>query len=588
MDEKRNKRVLLIAKESPIEPLGLLHLAGVAKEEAWESKIVLVKSQDFNSLDREILEFNPSLIGFTLYTGNHLQTFKYLSHLKITFPNIQTILGGPHPTYFPKECEKHADYIVLSEGLNAFRKILRGEANKGVLPLEKQEKFPIPDRTAFYNYSDKHNNSEIKSIITQTGCPFSCTYCYNSSKLSDISSDLESHHVKCMEKSLGPSQRLFPTSVRAVDDIIAEVENIRKVSPKTKMIYFQDDLFGVSINWMREFAKKYPSVGLPFHAQMRFEFANPENPICKERIELMKECGCTGMTFAIESSNPIVRTEVLNRYMPNELMFNVFDFLNKLNLRVRTEQMLGLPYGATSEPTPVGIDADLETLELNCKLKEKTELPTMAWASIFAPYRGTKIGNYCHKHGFYTGVNNDVPDTFFERSVLQFPKKWVGPTLSLSNPNLWMNKEELENYRTKLQFLRDHFSFFANVPDGHKLARKILSDSDLPKYDSFDKHITPHLNSLPNENPAVKFCKDKTSVEVSLSATTNNLTLHSANVIKDLSTLKTYFSCIPKGELALKKVLDYSQDKTQLDTSVLSTAIRHHLYDNVLYDVHNL
>jgi radical SAM superfamily enzyme YgiQ (UPF0313 family) len=471
------KKILLGATHSVIEPLGLLHLSTIARQEGYASKIALA-TNGFKEFDRIVENFNPSFLGFTVYTGNHNQVFEYLDSLKAKNKDLNIIIGGPHPTYFPKESSKHADYIVLSEGFSAFRKILKNEAKKGIVPLTEREPFPPSDREDFYNSYKEYGDSPIKSIIAETGCPFSCTYCYNSSTISNIEDALDSQQKIEMSNALGSSKRLFPRSSRSVEDIISEIENIKRISPLTQMIYFQDDVFGADREWIKEFTEKYSEVGLPFHAQMRFENADPKNPICRERIDLLEEAGCTGLTFAIESSNDIIRREVLNRNMKEDLMFDTLSYLNKLGYKVRTEQMLGLPYGATTHETKINLEADLETLEFNVRLKKETGLPTMAWASIFAPYRGTKIGEYCKNHGFYSGGNNDVPETFFQRSVLNFPKAWIGPGLSADEKEYWLNKEEQEKYKDDLQMLRDLFSYFSLVPKGHELARKFLNQKD--------------------------------------------------------------------------------------------------------------
>jgi len=469
------KRVLLAARSSVIEPLGLLHLSGVAEEEGWESKIVMVDGDGFSKLNKLVSEFNPDLLGFSVYTGNHSQTFEYLDRLRTGNNAPQVVLGGPHATYFPSESLQHSDFVVLSEGFNGFRRILRGEAEKGIVPLIKQEPFPIPNRKRFYEDYPEHKKSPIKSVIAHTGCPYACTYCYNSSKLDSIALSLSDEQKTKMSEVLGKTRRLFPKSSRTVDDILREIEKIRDVSPETQMIYFQDDVFGEDIQWVREFAKRYPSIGLPFHAQMRFEFANPDSPKSKERIELIRQAGATGLTFAIESADPIIRREVLDRNMDEQLIFKTFYFLNQLGYKVRTEQMLGLPYGATTKPTAINLDADLSLLDLNVRLKKETHLPTMAWVSIFAPYKGTKIGNYCSQYGHYTGENNDIPETFFEKSVLRFPKNWVGPKLNPTDKNMWLSGAEQEEYRNNMQMLGNLFSYFFEIPKGEKLARKFLS-----------------------------------------------------------------------------------------------------------------
>jgi len=467
-----NKKILLVASHSVIEPLGLLHLANVAKEEGWDPIIELTKKID--DLEEIIEKENPDLIGFTAYTGNHQDLYRYLKSLKLHHPNIESIVGGPHATYFPKETKKFADYVVMSEGFNGLRKILKGGAKKGIIHLSKQEPFPQSERNAFYEKYEKHKKSPIKSIIVQTGCPYACTYCYNSSTFESISQNLTAQQKNEMKNILSNSGgRLFPKSLRPVDDIISEIENIIKISPETKMIYFQDDVFGANLDWLREFSKKY-APNIPFHAQLRFEYANPKNDSGKERLELMKKSGCTGITLAIESSNNIIRKEILNRPMKNELIFDCIKYLSEMDYLVRTEQMIGLPTGATIEKTPINLELDLELLELNVKLRQEFNLPTIAWASTFAPYRGTKLAKYCDKHGFYKGNYEDIPPSFFKRSTLRFAKEWVGPKLSLNTPNYWMDPEKQKEHLNNLELLNNIFIYAARIKNGHKFAKNLI------------------------------------------------------------------------------------------------------------------
>ena len=74
------------------------------------------------------------------------ELFEAYERLKKDYPDIITVIGGPHATYFPSEAEKHADYVVMSEGFHSLRKILKGEAEKGIMPMKEKEQFPHPDR----------------------------------------------------------------------------------------------------------------------------------------------------------------------------------------------------------------------------------------------------------------------------------------------------------------------------------------------------------------------------------------------------------------------------------------------------------
>jgi len=486
-----NKRILLGASHSIIEPLALFHLSTVAKQEGWQTKIVMASEPGYKELDVAIKEFQPSILGFTIYTGNHLHFKDYFKKLRAKDEDIKIIVGGPHATYFPQDAQQYADYVVVSEGFDSLRRILRGEADPGIVHLKKQEPVPLPDREDFYKENPGYRDNPIKNIITHIGCPYSCTYCYNSSRLERISSALTPEQVEEMRPLLGRSQKLVPSANRSVDEVIKEIEDIQRVAPATSMIYFQDDIFGENLPWLREFVKKFNS-RLTFHAQVRFEFVNPKNEVCKERAELMREAGCNGLTMAIESENPVIRKEVLNRHMSNELIFEVMEYLHKLGYAARTEQMVGLPRGATTIPTMVNLEADLATLEFNVKLREQTGLPTLAWASTLAPYKGTKIEEFCIRHGFYKGDGSDIPKEGYRvKSALNFPREWVGPSLSLQK-DAWLSAEEQEEYKGQLYLLMNYFSTFALMPKGHELARKFLRQKDRSDF-GFSTAVRYHL-----------------------------------------------------------------------------------------------
>jgi radical SAM superfamily enzyme YgiQ (UPF0313 family) len=69
--------------------------------------------------------------------------------------------------------------------------------------------------------------------------------------------------------------------------------------------------------------------------------------------------------------------------------------------------MIGIPSGT--------IDDDLATLEFNIRCN-----PTYSWVSIYQPYPGTVLGDYCVKNGYYTGDYSDLASNFFDTSFLNF------------------------------------------------------------------------------------------------------------------------------------------------------------------------
>ncbi len=585
----RGRRILFGASYSVIEPLGLLHLAGLARDEGWERKIHLVKDHDFESFFKKVKEYKPNVVGFNVYTGNHLQLHAAFQRLKKDYPNIVTVVGGPHPTYFPAESARNADYVVMSEGFGALRKILRGETNPGILPMEETERFPHPDRETFYKDYPQHAKSRIKSFISMTGCPYRCTYCYNSSEPDDISAPPEiikkvksgfSLNISGKgQKKMGMGGRLFPYNVRSVDDVVNEAAEIVERWP-TEVLYCQDDVHGFDIGeWLPELAKRWKlEVGIPYHAQMRWEMTKEE-----KRLDILREAGCFGLTLAIEAADYIIRKEVLDRAMPEEIMFNGMKAVIERGFKVRTEQITGLPYGATSIPTKINLDADLELIELNVKLREMTGGPTMAWASTLAPYKGTKLGQYCEDYGYYIGDNSDVPDTFFDRSVLNFLKEWVGPNLinKKNDAGVWLNSEDIEDYRDKNAELRRLFNFFTIVPEGHKLAETYLKRNEPFGYARLSRNTKTHLLSIENANPkAVKMLENIKTIE----SIVNELTSDPAERAQ-VRSLAGYFGCLPKGDIATMRFIKYGRERGGFTPRVLSDSTRHHLYDEVLYEV---
>jgi len=471
-------KILLGAEYTPLEPLALYYLASIAKSEGFDQKIVMSTGPEYHEWLRAIESFQPSKIGLTVYTGNHIQIANFIKRLRGGKPTLEVITGGPHATYFPKQALEFSDYVVVGEGFNSFRRILKGSVKPGLILPEQSEPFPVPLREEFYQTSPGHKNNRIKNVIGGTGCPFNCAHCYNSANFKEIS-DFNREQVEQLIKRY-PSGRFFPPVHRPVKEFLQEIKDLERVSPETKFLFLEDDIFGMNLNWLREFAENY-TAKIPYHANMRFEFLDPKKDAGKERIELLKKSGCTGLSFAIECSDEIICKEVLNRRSDNELILRVMRAMAEAGIKVRTYQMIGLPYGATTEQTEVNLEADLKTLELNVRLKEETGLPTFAWASTLAPYPGTKIANYCSKHGHYIGdfSNLSGQETYRIRSILRHPRKWVGPSLGADKTELWLPEEEQENYRNQLVALMNHFPLFAMLPNGHKLAREFLKQKDL-------------------------------------------------------------------------------------------------------------
>ncbi len=401
-------KILLIHKYSIIEPLGLMIIGKAMKDRGNVVNYHLYKTKniDFNVIDNL---FSYDLIGFSTYTGNHIEVYNACKSLRAL--GIKTAIGGPHASFFYEECKKYADFVFRGESVLSFPNM----DDTRIYPMVDPN-ILLPDREGFYSQLPEHKNNRIKNIMTSFGCPFACTYCYNSSY-----------------KLIYPNIRV---RLRSVDSVIEESKTI-----DAELIFFQDDFFGFNKKWLIEFDEKWNK--RPYHAQFRIESLDDE------KIELLIKSGCVSATIAIETYNEEYREKVLGRKMKNEVIIKNCKKLLSAGIKLRTEQMLGLPN--------TSFEDELNLLKMNCEIK-----PTISWTSIFQPYRGTVLGEYCVSNGLYEGDNDDIDDSFFTKTVLKYSNE--------------RKREIIE--------LQKIFALCSHIPNGWLYAKQIIkeNDNDLKKH----------------------------------------------------------------------------------------------------------
>jgi radical SAM superfamily enzyme YgiQ (UPF0313 family) len=233
--------------------------------------------------------------------------------------------------------------------------------------------------------------------------------------------------------------------------VIEECEKLKKDYP-LDLIFFQDDCFGFKLDWLKQFSEKYHNrVNVPFHCQMR-----PET-VTLERLRWLKVAGCHGVTMAIETYNEGIRRGLLSRNMTNRQVLAACALVKEMGFKLRTEQMLGVPN--------TSMEDELNLLKMNIEIQ-----PDIAWTSVYTPYLGTKLGDYCKEKGLYGGDNDDLDDNFFSCSRLNFD----------------------EDRLKKSNQLQAIFSTCSCISEGHELAKDFLNSG---KYDwgNWFKTMRKHL-----------------------------------------------------------------------------------------------
>ncbi len=661
---KRAPRLLLGATWSAIENLGIMHIGGLARSLGWEVFYSQPKNHNFDEFKERVEEVRPNIVGYNCYSGAQTQLKRdLLRWLKEAHPEVRTVVGGPHPTYFPEDFVGFVHNIVMSEGFNAMRRILRGEVGPGIIEFQdaNMERMALPDREGYYRDSPFHRASTIKSVFGESGCPYNCEYCNNSTagaivRVSDKNRPLEDRislnvlkeSGSCASTGSKKGSRAFPRNVRLPEDLIAEGQEILRLAPGTKMIYDQSDVwlqqseegqlhYVLAHRWKDE-------VGLPLHGQMRWEMTRGDAG--DRRLDLAVKMGAKGLTFAIESADPTIREFVLDRHHQTELIYEGVRKIRDRGLTLRTEQITGLISGTTPKPSKMNLDLDLHTLALNVDLIREFGIPNTVWGSTLVAYAGTGIGVRSFEEGFATEDCRDPKDEFFDRSQLRFLKGWQGPEMGTlrvekmklraeisalerkgkavpenltsrynlvnteygrlcenlrSNPDAWLSGSELERYRNQNTELRSHFNALALTPEGHVLARSYLESSEPFGYERLGRETEAHLRSL-GERGDKRALQMLATIAGIRDATFLDLNGHEgdAQIKSDIQRLAPYLAVLPKPDLAVHYVVTYAKDpefrqraKSKggtgmgVDPYTLSTAVRRHLYENVLYRVNN-
>lgn len=366
------------------DPLGVMQLSAICKQAGHETRLAALKRGSI----REVLdEFVPDLIGYSVMTPD-AYLFKQADEIvrswsAETKKNVSRIMGGPHPTYFPEVLGKlNLDAICVGDGENAILAILEaiqsGKDLSGIPNVatqlqpefekevvEDMDSLPFADRKLIYDCDPDLQNVGLRSFLTQKGCPYLCTYCFN-------------HAYNLMFK--GSGVKLLRR--RSVDHLISEIKDVVKYYPTVKMLRFADDVFVIRRDaWLEEFADKFPKeVGLPFYCLIR------SNSLTEDVAQLLAKAGCCSIGMSIEAGDPKIRNVILKRNMTDEMVEESLRIAKKYKINSYSNTMLGVP-GTTLED-------DFNSFMFSKKLK-----PAGPTFGVFCPFPGTDLTDYAIEIG---------------------------------------------------------------------------------------------------------------------------------------------------------------------------------------------
>ncbi len=388
--KERNIRIAFIHNLSMNEPLGIGYLSAYLKSHFSN---ITIDFFDLSVISLKLIKnFSPMFVLYSVMTGQHKKYIELNKRLKESLCPFISVFGGAHSTYFPEMITNDGvDIVCRGEGEEPLKNLIKNTLsysdiryikslwvkydsaiynNEVDYLIEDQDSLPFPDRDLYYRKSRFLRKYGRKLVFLARGCPFKCSYCYNSG-------------LNSLFKGKGKVLRC-----RSPKSVVEEIKAL-KAKCYVGFVEFCADIFpGINIEWLKEFEDRYSRVKIPFYASLRTEFVNPE------MAKHLRKSGCVSAGLGIEIADYEYRKKYLFRNMTNENIVEATKILESEGIRVASPIMLGLPFTT--------IQDDLDTLKLVCKVK-----PTHSNTTIFQPYPGTALTDLCLKHNLMDKIDID-------------------------------------------------------------------------------------------------------------------------------------------------------------------------------------
>ena len=340
-------RVAIVAppyplEEAPAPPLGVTYVAAAFESAGAEVRIFdyIVSRYTPEKIRMQIDDFRPDVLGATSVTLNFPGAAEIVCEAKRHRPSLITLMGGPHVTFAAERTLKDypgIDLIVAGEGEGTIAELMAGGFNPeewekipglvfrsngriidtGSRPfIEDLDTLPLPARHLLPLSRYQALGYSI-SIITSRGCPYSCIFCQG-------------------RRMIGNRVRL-----RSAPLVVDEIEEI--LSYGIDRINVADDLFVSSRGKVKEVCDEILRRGLRFNWSA---FARV-NTVDLETLKLMREAGCDGISFGVETGNPEM-LKLIRKGITLDQVRHAVSLCREAGILAHTSFIVGLP-GETAE-----------------------------------------------------------------------------------------------------------------------------------------------------------------------------------------------------------------------------------------------
>ena len=380
--------------------LGLGYLGAVLEQKGHEVKLfdffctpLRMVKKDFI---KDFIKQKPDVVGFSIWTGNRVTSFRLIRILKKIRPDIKIVTGGVHcSTLYEQILNNYpVDVVCIGEGESVINQLVENISNKrkleeiksiafikngGVVrtadapPISNLDSLPFPKHESFLT-----PKSKIAYMSTSRGCVSRCVFC-------------------------SASAYWRSWRQRSVKNIIEEIMYIKKRFPNIKHIQFTDDAFTLDNKRVIDLCQKL----IEKKIRITWNCVTRVYPISLEMLKYMKKAGCKQISFGVESGSEKI-LKLIKKNVTKEQTMKAFKLAKQAKLKIYAFMIVGLPS-----------ESD-ETINETIGFLKKIDC-AVPGASILEIHPNTEIYEIAKRNGFiddsYWLTEKEVPFYTYELPI---------------------------------------------------------------------------------------------------------------------------------------------------------------------------
>jgi len=303
-----------------VPPLGIAALASFMQTKGHEVRILDLNLQNrigasVESSVSKSLMYEADVVGLTCWGNLTPFIIEFCRLFKSRRPETKLVIGGEYASFRAESIlkESKGDFIVRGEGEETFSHLLHvfeGKENVGQVkgitykepdgilhlsdrrPLMNMDDLPFVKWDLFDDLEQYRGYRDFRRLPFQAsrGCPFKCIFC-------------------SVQRTWGEIQRK-KSPKRIIDEIKYYINEFG-----LEQLCIYDDTFTLDKNWITEIC----SLMLKEKISIKWNILTRVDLVGKDLLKTMKNAGCVGIFFGVESVSPQVQ-ELIGKVYTEEFI----------------------------------------------------------------------------------------------------------------------------------------------------------------------------------------------------------------------------------------------------------------------------